>query len=80
MMKKITSLAFIFTLAAISLLGLSKTSLAAEQYNPQINPVDFSAKIDNPYFTLIPGTTFVYKNKVEDGIETNKMVVTNLTR
>jgi hypothetical protein len=80
MTKKITIVAFIFALAFVALLSSGKTSLAAENYNPQINPADFSTTINNPYFTLTPGTTFIYQNNTEDGIETNKMVVTNLTR
>ncbi len=42
-----------------------------------INPADFktSTKIDNPYFPLKPGTTFVYKN--EDGSVVDTVTVSN---
>jgi hypothetical protein len=35
-------------------------------YNPVINPDDFVEVIDNPYFPLTPGTTFVYEGESED--------------
>jgi archaellin len=31
-----------------------------QAYAPHINPSDFTTKIDNKYFPLKPGTTFVY--------------------
>lgn len=40
-----------------------------EVYNPVINPDDFVSTINNPFFTLIPGTTFVYESETEDGLE-----------
>ena len=30
-------------------------------YNPRINPADFTTTIDNEYFPMKPGTTFVYE-------------------
>jgi len=45
-----------------------------EEYEPEINPDDFVEVIENPYFPLIPGTTFVYEDEVEDGIERNVFV------
>ncbi len=30
-------------------------------YAPYINPADFTTEIDNKYFPLKPGTTFVYE-------------------
>ncbi len=40
------------------------SSLASGQ--PAIDPANFVARIDNPYFSLIPGTTFVYEG-TKDG-------------
>ncbi len=46
-----------------------------------INPADFRAQVDNPYFTLAPGATFDYKRSATDGsTETVKTIVTNQTR
>lgn len=52
-----------------------------EEYSPVINPEDFVEEIDNPYFPLIPGTTFVYEGAGEEG-ETirNEVTVTDETR
>jgi len=43
-----------------------------------INPNDFTTTIDNPYFSLKPGTTFVYKTL--DGSEVVRFVVTRETQ
>jgi hypothetical protein len=42
-----------------------------------IDPDDFVAVVDNPYFTLQPGTTFSYASR--DGTSTNDFVVTRQT-
>ncbi len=48
-----------------------------DQYNPVINPTDFVAEVDNPYFPLQPGTTFVYQGQTEEGTERNEVVITD---
>jgi hypothetical protein len=55
-------------------------SLAQEKYNPVINPEDFSTVIDNPYFTMIPGTTFVFEKESDEGVERIEAYVTDTTR
>jgi uncharacterized membrane protein YkoI len=42
---------------------------AEGEYNPQINPADFTTEVDNKYFTLIPGRVFVYEGETEEGTE-----------
>ena len=37
------------------------TGTTQQAYAPHINPSDFTTKIDNKYFPLKPGTTFVYQ-------------------
>jgi len=49
-------------------------------YAPKIVPSDFSTKIDNKYFPLKPGTTFVYKGKFHGTAERDVMAVTHDTR
>jgi uncharacterized membrane protein YkoI len=49
-------------------------------YNPEIDPEDFTVKIDNPYFTLIPGTKLVYEAQTEDGTERIEFYITDETR
>ena len=39
-------------------------------YNPTINPAEFVAAVDNPYFPLVPGTTFTYRSADEDIVVT----------
>jgi hypothetical protein len=49
-------------------------------YKPVINPADFVAEIDNPYFLLKPGTAFIYQGETEEGTEQNEMTITNKTK
>jgi hypothetical protein len=49
-------------------------------YNPVINPTDFVAVIDNPYFPLTPGTTYIYEGTTEKGNEHNEVFVTHNTK
>lgn len=51
-----------------------------QTYDPKINPEEFVSTIDNPYFTLIPGTTFLYESDTEDGEERIEVTVTNEKR
>ena len=46
-------------------------------HNLKINPDIFVSEINNKFFTLVPGTTFVYESKTEDGIEHVETYVTN---
>ena len=52
------------------------------EYDPEINPEDFVEEIDNPYFPLVPGTTFVYEGgSEEEGTNIREEVfVTNETK
>lgn len=53
---------------------------ASAPYHPTINPARFSVVVNNPYFTLTPGTTYTYKSQGPDGAEINKVMVTNRTK
>jgi len=56
------------------------SSAAAKKQPPQIDPSNFVRFVTNPYFPLIPGTTFVYEGQTE-GVPTREVVtVTNETR
>jgi hypothetical protein len=52
----------------------------AGSYAPKIDPADFVEKIDNPYFPLGPGKTFVFEEETEDGFERIEDQVTSDTR
>jgi hypothetical protein len=40
-----------------------------ESYAPVIDPANFVEGVNHPYFSLTPGTTFVYEGTTEDGLE-----------
>ncbi len=49
-------------------------------YNPIINPGDFVATVNNPYFNLTPGTTYSYQTITSDGTEKIEVTVTDEKR
>jgi hypothetical protein len=49
------------------------------QYNPTIDPEDFVAVINNPFYTLIPGFIFTYQGATNKGIKKNIVMVRNET-
>ena len=51
-----------------------------DEYTVDINPSNFVERVDNPYFTLEPGTTFRLRGVTEDGIENEAVRVTDRTR
>ncbi len=56
--------------------GCASSSQEQKAYAPQIDPAEFTTKIDNEYFPLKPGTTFVH----EGGKEHSEMSVTSETK
>jgi hypothetical protein len=55
-------------------------SLGPAPYDPVIDPANFVSRIDNPYFPLQPGTTFIYEGQTPDGFERDEFAVTHNTR
>jgi hypothetical protein len=53
---------------------------AHEEYSPNIMPADFTTNIDNKYYPLKPGTTFIYKGQFHGSAERDVMAVTSNTR
>jgi hypothetical protein len=51
-------------------------------YSPSIKPTDFVATVDNRYFPLKPGTTFLYRGVSENGKtpQADREVVTHRTK
>jgi hypothetical protein len=65
-------------LAALFMVGLSGVATSAPAAGP--SPGDFVARVDNPWFPLVPGTTFVYRG-VKDGKSARDVVtVTHATK
>jgi hypothetical protein len=54
------------------------SAATASGYHPTIDPANFASAVDNPYFILTPGTTFVYEG-TKDG-ESQRDVVEVLSR
>lgn len=82
-MRRLVALAICAIAISVIIIGAYLAGLfSSEQtpYEPVIDPADFSGPIDNPYYPLIPGTTFVYEGVSEDGTERNEMQVTNDTK
>ena len=48
--------------------------------SPDADPANFVDKVDNKYFPLEPGTTFIYKGKDAEGFERIEVSVTNDTK
>jgi len=49
-------------------------------YAPVIDAKNFVSQITNPYFPLIPGTTFVYEGQTSQGLSHTDFIVTNNTK
>jgi len=54
--------------------------LGPAPYDPVIDPANFVTKIDNPYFPLVPGTTFIYEDHFAGSIMRDEFAVTHNTR
>lgn len=54
--------------------------LGGAPYDPVIDPANFGGPIDNPYFSLPPGRTLVYKAETTDGLKKNVVAATHNTR
>src|SRR5213075_3163160 len=56
--------------------GMAATVLADNNINPQ----DFSTTIDNPFFPLVPNTTYVYVGTTEGSAARDEFAVTRRTK
>ena len=71
----------LLVMAAVGAFAAEKKSREARgKYLPTIEPANFTYVVNNPYFPLVPGTTFTFVEK--DGRETreNKVTVTHDTK
>src|SRR5947207_10758355 len=65
------------TLLALTLTaGMAATVLADNNINPQ----NFSTTIDNPFFPLVPNTTYVYVGTTEGSVARDEFAVTRRTK
>jgi hypothetical protein len=66
---------------ALRITGTAAAGSTSQQaYAPHINPSEFATTIDNKYFPLKPGTTFVYKGNSGGDPERDVMSVTHSTK
>ena len=70
-----------WTAAAIIIaLGACESGSPTEPYNLVFDPANFVAGVDNPFFPLVPGTTFRFQGDTDEGVETVVVEVTGQTR
>ena len=87
-MKQTTLLTALVVLVATLVAGCSSSGekagasseKAEKTHAPNIDPSNFVDEVDNKYFPLEPGTTFVYEGKDEEGFERIEVTVTNGTK
>lgn len=68
------------TAAVVLAIAAGGTACPNGAYNPLIVPAFFAAAIDNPYFPLVPGTTFFFEADTPDGFEQVETIVTHETK
>ena len=56
------------------------TEPASNGYAVNINPADFVAVVDNPYFPRISGDKFIYEGQTADGFERIELVILEETK
>ena len=77
--RLLVSMLVIFALIAIAVyIGLSMEEPV--DYSPVIDPADFVSYVDNEFFPLEPGTTYIFEGTTEEGTEHIEVNVTSLTR
>jgi hypothetical protein len=78
-MKPMTVFGIVIGLISISaahqLVFAKPSAQSTQPYAPVIDPANFVAKIDNPYFPLTPGTTRIFEGKTDAGFEHEEVVV-----
>lgn len=75
-----------FSAASIALMTIAFSgAVIAAEYDVDFDPADFPVDpgintIDNSYWPLLSGTSFVYSAETEDGCEVNRVTVTSNTK
>lgn len=66
--------------SAVAPTAAPQTASSEDTYTVEINPEDFVATVDNPYFPRIPGTRYVYEGVTIDGLERVEIEILHETR
>jgi hypothetical protein len=61
-------------------LWIGDAARAKDAYQPTIDAANFQATIDNPYFPLVPGTTFKFVEKLGKSTSENEVTVISDTK
>ena len=80
MFNRVRFLTLVILVAAPVIGALPVFAQDDEPYDPVIDPENFVDGVDNPYFPLVPGTTFIYEGDTEEGTEHIEVVVTDDTK
>ena len=67
--------------AVVVLLFLAQApTVSADIAEPVLDPADFTTPVQNPYFPLVPGTTYVYAAQTGEGLLRTEVSVTSSTK
>ena len=67
-------------LGALALLVVGCNSTASHSASPAASTSKFVDRVDNPWFPLVPGTTFVYRGRKDGEPSRERLTVTSLTK
>jgi hypothetical protein len=67
-------------LAAALAAGVSRIDAKEAPYHPAIDPANFQSEVDNPYFPLVPGTTYTFVERIGKETNDNEVTVTHDTK
>ncbi len=82
---------FVYTIVILSVIGVVFVSGCTQsiqsphmekplEYDPKINPSDFTSNVSNQYFRLTPGKKMVYEAETAEGSERTETYVTHETK
>jgi hypothetical protein len=79
-LEKVLFLLLVCMLAVYAGLSTVQAQMTpGKDYNPEINPADFTPNITNPYFSLPVGKKTVYRSKSEEGTERLEILTSGWT-
>ena len=79
-MRKLSAAFAVAAIAATIAVWAPWASGAGSSYEPVLDPADFTTTIDNPYFPLPVGRTWVYQGVKDGQSQVDTVIVTNHTK
>jgi len=79
-MKKNRLFTLFILMMVFAIVSIAAVNVSARKQALDINPNDFVSEVDNPYFPLAPGTTFIYEGETEGVPTRDEMTVTRETK